>query len=65
MNVKLYFRFQEELRFICQLVVGRSGGKGEKNNNHKNVEVSLYTFVFINIYNYVLINIVSGSKHWQ
>lgn len=64
MNVKPYF--QEELRFICQPTVGRSGGEeGEKHNNHKNVEVSLYTFGFIDIYDYILINIVSEPKHQQ
>lgn len=64
MNVKPYS--QKELRFICQPIVGQSGGKeGEKNNNHKNVEVSLYVLVFIDIYDYILINIVSEPKHRQ
>lgn len=62
MNVKPYSCFQEELHFICQPIVGRDGRKGEKNNHQKNVEVSHYIFVFINIYNYILINIVSEPK---
>lgn len=31
----------------------------------KNVEVSLHTFVLVDIYKYVLINIVSEPKHCQ